>query len=441
MDLDRLKIGDHQRENGRGGKLILLLVAIFAFIIGGVTGYYSQYKSSGILKVKTVVAKSSSGRASLKSFTAGGWIEVATPEQPIEISCRISERIDEILVKDGEIVQPGQVLVRLYDCDKKTELELAAANLLKAESHYNMMKKGYRKEDLNIAKHTVTDFKERLRIAKALHDRNIKVGENVMSAKTIDTSLAIYKRAEARYNQAIFEMKKMEAGYREEEILVAKAEYQRVKATFDLAQRYLQYCTIKVPEYGAPLKVLHVKRKVGQWVRVDNKNTSSTLLSLYDPKKMQARVDVTQESIGAVTKNAPVIVRTDAQPNKEYKGKVLRIEPLADLAKNTITVRVKIDNPDDMLFPEMTSKITFFDKKGEVSKTSSGDITIPKIAVISQHEKSYVYIVENNMAKKTPVKIVKQKRDSYDITGVKFGQRVIINNLSKLKDGVEVEEL
>jgi RND family efflux transporter MFP subunit len=441
MDLDRLKIGDHQREKQGNSKLPLIVIGVIALFVGGVIGFFIPQGSNGVLKVKTIVARSSSGVKSIKSFTAGGWVEVSTPDHPIEISCRTSERIEEILVKDGDVVQPGQVLVRFYDRDKKTELELAAANLSKAESQYSMMKKGFRKEELNMAKQKVEDFKERLRIAKAHHERNAKVGHDVMSAKTIDTSLAIYKRAEAKYNEALFELKKMEAGYREEEVAMAKAEYQKVKSAHELAERHLEYCTLKVPQYGAPLKVLHIQRKVGEWVHANDKDMKASILSLYDPEKMQARVDVTQESIGAVKKGAPVIVRTDAQPNKEYKGSVLRVEPLADLAKNTISVKVCIDDPDDMLFPEMTAKITFFDKKGDVSKTSSGDITVPKSAVVSTGGKTYVFVVENKMAKKVPVKIVKQKSSSYDVTGIKFGQRIIVSNLSKVKEGTEVETI
>lgn len=439
MDLDRLKIGDHQREKEVSSKVPMTIIAIICFIVGGIIGFLIPQGSKGALQVRTIVARSSSGGQSMKSFTAGGWIEVFTPEQPIEISCRTSERIEEILVKDGDIVQPGQVLVKFYDLDKRTERELAAANLSRAENQYNMMKKGFRKEELEMAKLKVVDYKERLRIAKAHHERNVKVGNEVMSAKAIDTSLALYKRTEANYNQALFELKKMEAGFREEEVAMAKAEYQKAKSELELADRHLQYCTLKAPEYGAPLKVLHIKRKVGEWVHADDKEMQSTILSLYDPKKMQARVDVTQESIGAVSKGAPVIVRTDAQPDKEYKGSVLRIEPLADLAKNTISVKVSIDEPDDMLFPEMTAKITFFDKKGDVFKTSSGDITVPKKAVVSTSGNTYVFVVENKMAKKVPVKIVKQKSSTYDVTGIKFGQRIIVSNLSKLKEGREVE--
>lgn len=439
MDLDRLKIGDHHREKQGGSKLPLIIIAVIALIVGIVIGFFIPQSSSGALKVKTIVARSSSGGKNFKSFTAGGWIEVATPEHPIEISCRISERIEEILVKEGDIVQPGDILVEFYDKDKKVELELAAAQLSKAENQYNMIKKGYREEELAMAKHKVEDYKERLRIAKANHERNAKVGGDVMSDKIIDASLALYKRAEANYNEALFELKKMESGYREEEVAMAKAEYQRAKSNHELAERYLEYCTLKVPEYGSPLKVLRIQRHIGEWVHAEDKERMSTILSLYDPQKMQARVDVTQESIGAVKKGAPVIVRTDAQPNKEYKGSVLRIEPLADLAKNTISVRVSIDDPDDMLFPEMTAKITFFDKKGEVSNTKSGDVTVPKNAVISTGGKTFVYVVENKMAKKVPVKIVKQKSSSYDVTGIKFGQRIIVSNLSKIKEGEEVE--
>lgn len=440
MDLERLKIEEHQREKQQGGIFKLLLVAAVCFGIGFAAGWYMP-KHGRAVEVKTIVAKSSSGSQRVNSFTAGGWIEVAAPEQPIIISARISERIEDILVKDGELVKPGQVLVRLYARDKKTAVELAEATLRRAQSNYQMLKKGYRQEDLAMAEETLVDFKERLRIAKAHYERDSKLGKEVMSEKVIDSSLAVYNRAKANYNRAKYELEKMKAGYREEEIAMANAELSKAKYELELTQRYLEYCTVKAPEYPGQLRVLDVKRKVGEWVHMDGEDMKSSLLSLYDPGKMQARVDVTQESIGAVKPQADVIVRTDARPDKEYKGEVLRIEPLADLAKNTITVRVNINEPDSMLFPEMTAKITFFDKKGEIAKTVSGDISVPKTAVFNEVGKQYVYVVQNNMAEKVEIKIVKRKTDSFDVTGIRVGQRVVVSDLAKIKDGTAVSEM
>jgi HlyD family secretion protein len=439
MDLERLKIEDHQRERDGGGVFKFLFVAVIFLAIGFTAGWFMPKKST-LIKVNTIVAKSSSGKQRVNSFTAGGWVEVASPEHPLIISSRVAERIEEILVKEGEIVTSGQVLVKLYNRDKKIELDLAKANLKKAESKYKMMKKGYREEELHMAEEVLADYKERFRIAKAHYDRDVKLGKDVVSAKAIDISLALFTRARASYNLAKFKMEKMKAGFREEEIAMANAELSKAGFQLEQARRNLEYCTIKVPEYPSPLRVLDVKRSVGEWVKLDNSETNSSLLSLYDPKKMQARVDVTQESISAVKKGADVIVRTDARPDKEYKGNVLRTEPLADLAKNTITVRVCIDEPDTMLFPEMTAKITFFDKKGEVAKTVSGDVSIPKIAIFNESTKQFVYVVENNRAEKVEVKIVKRKSNSFDVTGIRFGQRVIVSDLEKLKDGIAVEE-
>jgi len=145
MDIERLKIAEHQREaRGNGGVFKSLFVALVFLVIGFAAGMFIPPKNS-IIKVKTIVAKSSWGIRQVNSFTAGGWIEVAAPEQPIMINSLISERIDAILVKEGEMVKTGQVLVKLYSRDKKTRVELANAYLKKSEIKYNMMKSGFRK--------------------------------------------------------------------------------------------------------------------------------------------------------------------------------------------------------------------------------------------------------------------------------------------------------
>jgi len=101
------------------------------------------------------------------------------------------------------------------------------------------------------------------------------------------------------------------------------------------------------------LKVLH---RVGEWVDAQK---HPSLVWLYDPKQMQVRVDVRQPDVTSVAVGQTVEVVTEANPSKKYKGTVLRIDPLAELSKNTVTVRARIEDPDDLLYPEMVAQITF----------------------------------------------------------------------------------
>ncbi len=52
--------------------------------------------------------------------------------------------------------------------------------------------------------------------------------------------------------------------------------------------------------------------------------------------------------------------------NDENPG--TRQEPLATLAKNTITVRIAIVDPDELLFPEMVAHATFMRDGPETDK-------------------------------------------------------------------------
>ena len=305
-----------------------------------------------------------------------------------------------------------------------------------------LVQNGYRKEEIQSAEAKLAEAKEALRIAKANYDRILKLKEGVVSDQSIDNSLAEYRQAESKAREMESELSKMKKGFRDEEIAIAKSKYDQACSELELAQRNLEYCTIYAPKDGPKMRVLDIYRKIGEQINMDKMNTE--LLSLYDPMDMQVRVDVVQSNIKFVTEGSDAVITTEAIPNKEYKGKVIRVEPLANLAKNTISVKVQIGDPDLMLFPEMIAKVTFKQggKKVEGGGQQSNTLPVPSSALFTKDGRDCVYIVFNKTAKLVPVTVKDPKAGpgSASVEGLSAGQRVITNELEKLKDGQSVEE-
>ena len=128
MDLNKLKISDEKRAP-KSSKIPLIALCLLCLAVGFAGGKFIKIGGPKPVKVKTSVITGSGGDTQGSyQFTAGGWIEAASPRYPVAVSSRVSERVEEITVKQGQTVEPGQLLARMYDKDIRTRYELAKAS-------------------------------------------------------------------------------------------------------------------------------------------------------------------------------------------------------------------------------------------------------------------------------------------------------------------------
>jgi len=438
MNLNRLKIPESPQPV-RGRRLKTLVLCVLCLAIGFFASQALYYfNAPQTLKVETALVQTA-GASRARQFTAGGWIEVARPAWPVVVTCRISERLETLSVREGQTLKSGQVIATLYDKDVRTRLALADAEVEAAARGLDKLLAGFRKEDIDAAAARVAEALELERIAKANHERSKALPPGAISKENLDKDLSAFKKAQAVTAQLQAELAKMKAGYRAEDIAVARARLAAAPQRVELSKRELSYCTITAPQTDRPLRVLKVLHRVGEWI---NAGKAPELVWLYDPKEMQVRVDVTQANIESIVVGKPAVVVTDANPERHYDGTVLRAEPLAELAKNTVTVRVKINDPDELLFPEMIARITFL--SDEQTPSADDAVLIPTSAVLGGgggDKKHHVFVLDAGRARRRDVTSDGAVGAQTRITGgLKPGQRVIISNPASLRPGRAVEE-
>jgi multidrug efflux pump subunit AcrA (membrane-fusion protein) len=95
------------------------------------------------------------------------------------------------------------------------------------------------------------------------------------------------------------------------------------------------------------------------------------LFELYDPAHLQVRADVPLAEVGSVGTGDRAEVRVDAFPDRTMRGEVTRFVHLADVAKNTVQVKVRLDDPVAGLKPDMLARVRIFPRGG----TTAGEST------------------------------------------------------------------
>lgn len=435
----KLNLPDHKPVvKGKTLPIWRWLVTLIILAIIGYVGFllYHRYAQKPITAVDTIVVTESQSQGDSIAFSAGGWVESIFP-WPITISSLVGGRIEELFVHEGVVIKKGQVIATLYKKDLEYELKKAEAELSIKQANLNKLEKGYRLEEVAQAKSEYDRCGALEEVKKQIFERSKSLVESgAISKEQAEKDESEYKVAKANTEIAQQNYNLLKSGYRQEDIELARAEVEKANFFKSLAETQLAYTDIKSPADG---KILEVFINQGSFVAFDKPK----IASIYDPAQIQVRVDVRQSDLAKVKLGQKVKVMTDAQRNKPYQGTVIRIDPQANLAKDTIQVKIQITNPDDFLHPEMTAAVNFEPTNSAEliapATQKSPRILIPRSAVILEGDKQYVFVVRNSKASKTAVIIGGLVMDKIEITsGLTRGERVIINNLDKLSDGEEI---
>ena len=142
------------------------------------------------------------------------------------------------------------------------------------------------------------------------------------------------------------------------ELLKRRAQRDVAKVELDIAERELGWCDVKAPIDGVVLKLLAAP---GDTVGPSGKE----IVALYEPQRLQARIDVPLASIAGVRRGQQVEVRSEVAPRSVTRGVVLRVQRESDLLKNTTQVKVRLIDPDPLLVPETLCRARFLAPKPE----------------------------------------------------------------------------
>ena len=340
-------------------------------------------------------------------FQAAGWIE-PRPSAVIVPSLAAGV-VQELLVVEGQTVEKGQPVARLIDTDAKLSLQQAEANLrlceadvqnaeatlaaarialekpnelrasladaesLLAETKLTLGNLPYAIETAKTRYQLATDNVDRkeqagaaiagriLREAKAdLASAESALAELQARKPTLELQLAALERKRAALTEQLqlMNQQKRAVGEAEANLAGACARRDQAQLTVDIATLNLERMVIYAPISG---RVLTVDARPGRrLVGLDplGQQDSSAVISMYDPEKLQVRVDVRLEDVPQVKIGQPVTIETAALPAL-LAGEVLWVTTRADIQKNTLQVKVAITDPAAVVTPEMLGQVTF----------------------------------------------------------------------------------
>jgi Cu(I)/Ag(I) efflux system membrane fusion protein len=174
----------------------------------------------------------------------------------------------------------------------------------------------------------------------------------------------------------------------------------------------------KTLTFYSPVAGVVTKKDVVEGMKLD---AGAMPYEIVDLTSLWVLADVYESELRFVRENMAATLRLNAFPNREFKGKVVFIDPLLDPTTRTVKVRLTFPNPTGELRPEMFGEVV-------LHGTPHDGLRIPPDAIIDSGTDKVVFVAVGE-GKFEPRKVrVGDSDSSYTevVQGLALGERVVI---------------
>jgi membrane fusion protein YbhG len=267
----------------------------------------------------------------------------------VRVASRYGGRVEKTLVREGDALKSGQVLVEVEASELRARRDLAAAQLAELEA-------GPRKEEIDAAKHDWEAIAAELEQARV----DTRRAEELFAQKTISQT----EREQAATRARMLE-KNVAATRSRYDLLLAGTRPERIaQARAQLADIDAQLGEMKITAPSdSVLEVLSVK--VGD-VLAPNREVATLLL----PQHTWVRVYVPEPWLGHLQLAQAVKVRVDSDPGRDFSGTIEQIardaeftprnvQTVGERMKQVFGIKIRLDNNEGKLRAGMAADVTF----------------------------------------------------------------------------------
>ena len=278
------------------------------------------------------------------------------------VKSRVSGEVNRVLVREGESVAQGQLMAQIDTIDLQSRVDAQLAALEEARA--------------------------KLEIA----EKNRENGQQLLRQKFISQNA--YDTTHSTYEASAAMVRSNEAQLR-------------------IARKAMEDAAVRAPFAGI---VARKMANAGEKVGVD-----SPLFALVDLGRMEIEAPAPAAEIPSIKPGQAVTFRVDGFGERDFEGRVERINPTAEAGSRSITLYISVANRDGALKGGMFAKGQILQDKATPA------MIVPATAVRDEAGQSYVFTVENGKIGKRAVKL-----------GATEAQRGMIEVKSGLEEGLSV---
>ena len=354
-----------------------------------------QPRVAGVQSASVVTAYPSQ---QLVVLNATGYV---VAQRKAAVSSKATGRLEWLGVAEGSRVKAGDVIARLDNRDVRAQLDQSAAAVKVAQSNIEQVDA------------------ELWEAGKSLTRTRDLVAKGFIAQSALDQATARELRAKAASSGS-------------------RSSLAQARAAQNISQVSVDYTVIRAPFDGV---VLTKNANVGDIVTpfssaVDSKGA---VVLMADMSTLEVEADVSESNLAKVRVGQPCEILLDALPDVRFRGSISRMVPTVDRAKATVMTKVRFNELDPRVLPEMSAKVSFLSRDATPEEQKPLSAVHPD-TIVERAGASVIYVIRDNRAVEVAVRKGARIGELVAIEGaVKPGDKVVLKAAESLKNGDAVK--
>ena len=369
-------------------------------VLGAGGAWLALGRDKGVeVQVADVVAIGNGGAVSASVLDATGYV---VARRMATVSAKVPGKVREVLIEEGQRVEPGQVIATLDPIDAEQQRTLSASQLQAARSQAAGVQAQLKEAEANAAR------------------LGALVGQKLVSR--------------AQYEQAIAQRDSLRA-----QLATAQRNAQVAADGLRISAQGVDNTIVRAPFAGVVIAKAAQPGEIVSPMAAGGGFTRTGIGTIVDMDSLEVEVEVGEAFIGRVKPGMPTETVLNAYQDWKIPGKVIAIIPAADRGKATVKVRVGIDAKDARIVPDMGARVSFLEEAKPVQADVKPGVLVPAAAIVERDGKDVAFAIDGEAVQQRTLKLGRTLGDDREVLeGLNGGDAVVLDPPEQLADGSRV---
>ncbi len=264
------------------------------------------------------------GNDERRPLPAGNWLPgdgvIEPKDRETRVASNVGGRIASVLVREGEQVEAGALLVQLDDTLERASMAAAESELAIAKAESYRTGRGVRKEEIEAVAADFEALTARARLSQDVLSRSeVLAASGAISSSELDKARSVFEVDRASLASVEAKKRAAVAGSRLEDVAIAMARVKGAEARLAQASAVRAQRDVRAPIKG---QVLQLKVRAGEYY---NPLGQDALALLGDTSELRVRVDIDERNVAKLSLGMRGFVTLSAFGSRKFSGKVIAI--------------------------------------------------------------------------------------------------------------------
>jgi HlyD family secretion protein len=348
------------------------------------------------------------------------------PWDKIELTPETGGEVAQVLVEVGQRVKKGEPLLVFDTSDLEISLKKARAQYKAAQAELEKALKKPEKVELKQKEVAYQQALVAYEKARDAYEKNQKLfTAGAISLETLKESERDLRLAEANLEMAEAELEETKQGTSSEDIAILRSQLEQIQTDIEVIEKDIQDATVVAPIEST---VLSIEIEEGE-----RATEETVLMVLGNISLMRAVTYINEVDIPKVRIGQKVRISVDAFPDRTFWGEVTEIGLDGIIQENVVTypVKIKIPNPEGLLFSGMTVEADI------IIEARENALLLP-VEAVEERGGEYLVFVKGEDGKPQPKKVKVGLRNESQVEiveGLQEGDQVLLGVTETVSSG------